>query len=93
MNTEAIKHRLSLMDRRQLELSGVKDVVSFDESNVVLQTVCGMLSVEGEELHVQVLNTESGVVSLEGTVNAVTYYRDESADKNGGNGFFGRLFR
>ena len=70
MNTEAIKHRLTLMDRRQLELSGVKDVVSFDESNVVLQTVCGMLSVEGEELHVQVLNTESGVVSLEGTVNA-----------------------
>ena len=93
MNTEAVKHRLSLLDRRQLELSGVKDVVSFDETNVVLQTVCGMLSVEGEDLHVQVLNTESGVVVLEGTVNAVTYYRDESNDKNGSNGFFGRLFR
>ena len=93
MNTEAVKHRLNLLDRRQMELSGVKDVVSFDDTNVVLQTVCGMLSIEGQELHVQVLNTESGVVTLEGTVNAVTYYRDEDSDKNGNNGFFGRLFR
>ena len=93
MNTETVKHRLSLLDRKQLELSGVKDVVSFDETNVVLETVCGMLSVEGQDLHVQVLNTDAGVVSLDGTVNSVTYYRDESSDKNEGNGFFSRLFR
>ena len=93
MNTEAIKHRLVLLDRKQLELGGVKEVVSFDDTRVVLQTVCGTLSVEGEALHVQVLNTESGVVTLEGTVNSVTYYRDESGDKSGSNGFFSRLFR
>ena len=93
MNTEALKHALSLMDRKQLTLSGVKDVVSFDETNVVLQTVCGMLSIEGQELHVQVMNTETGEVVLAGTVNCMTYYRDESNDKSAGNGFFGRLFR
>ena len=93
MNTEAIKHRLVLLDRKQMELGGVKEVVSFDDTSVVLQTVCGTLSVEGEALHVQVLNTESGVVTLEGTVNSVTYYRDESSDKSGSNGFVSRLFR
>ena len=93
MNTEAVKHRLVLLDRKALELSGVRDVVSFDETNVVLETVCGMLAIEGQELHVQVLNTESGEVALEGSVSAVTYYRDEGGDKNGGNGIFSRLFR
>ena len=47
MNTEAVKHRLVLLDRKALELSGVRDVVSFDETNVVLETVCGMLAIEG----------------------------------------------
>ena len=76
MNSEALKHALSLMDRKQLTLSGVKDVVSFDETNVVLQTVCGMLSIEGQELHVQVMNTETGEV-IEKRAAGLAFFNSE----------------
>ena len=54
---------------------------------------CGMLSVEGQNLHIQVLNTEAGVVTLDGAVDALSYYQTDNSEKSGNTGFFGRLFR
>ena len=98
MNAEAAKinraeHRISLWNRERMEVLGVTDVISFDEQTVTLDTVCGKLAIEGAVLHIHVLNIEQGIVTMDGRVDSVTYYETETKEKDGTNGFFGRLFR
>jgi sporulation protein YabP len=83
---------LFLRDRAQLEIRGVSDVDRFDEESVVLSTVCGTLTVEGSELHIQVLNLEQGIVTLSGKVDALLYFDGKTSEKDEKRGFLGKLF-
>lgn len=83
-------HTLSMRDRKVLEMRGVTDVISFDEETVELSTVCGMLTVEGDGLHVKVLNLAEGIVSLNGTVTALTYSEKNPEEKRPSKLFFGK---
>ena len=80
---------ITLQNRTTLSLDGVSDVLSFDESAVLLQTTLGTLSVEGEGLHILSLALESGIVSMSGKINALFYTERGSGAKGG---FFSRLF-
>ena len=71
-------HDLQLKDRRSLTMSGVTEVVSFDESTVVLQTSLGTLVVQGRELQLKTLSLEGGQVAVEGTVTALIYEEPRS---------------
>ena len=73
MQEEQLPHKLQLNERRQLTMTGVAEVISFDESLVVLQTSLGMLSVQGSELQLKTLSAEGGQVAVEGRVSALTY--------------------
>ena len=75
-------------DRKKLTLSGVKDVISFDDETLLLETVLGRLTVKGAGLHIVNFDTASGDLSAEGKIYAAVYTSDE---KNGG--FFSRVFR
>ena len=59
-------HRLLLEQRKTLSLGGVQDVKSFDENEVLLVTVCGVLTIRGKELHVGRLELEKGEADIEG---------------------------
>ena len=83
---------LFLRDRAQLEIRGVSDVDRFDEETVVLSTVCGTLTVEGNELHIQVLNLVQGIVALSGKVDALLYFDEKTSEKDEKRGFLGKLF-
>ena len=83
---------LFLRDRNLLEARGVTDVLRFDEESVVLSTVCGTLTVEGSSLHIQVLNLEQGIVTVDGKVDALLYFDTEPSGKVEKSGFFGKLF-
>jgi sporulation protein YabP len=65
-------------ERREITVSGVSDVISFDETNVRLVTTCGVLNLEGESLRIHVLNTKDGTVAVTGQLNGVLY---EDPDK------------
>ena len=78
--------KLSLEGRERLTVTGVTDVDRFDEAAVVLQTTQGTLIVRGEGLHMQTLSLEGGEVSIDGTVDSLTYEDASPA------GFFARLF-
>ncbi len=98
MNAEAAKenranHRITLEAREGVQVRGVTDVISFDEETVVLHTVCGGLTVEGESLHVQVLDMEAGIVTMDGRIDSVTYFEQETKDTREKTGFFGKIFR
>ena len=68
-----LPHKLTLNERRQLSMSGVTEVVSFDESAVVLRTALGTLAVHGKDLQLKTLSLEGGQVAVDGTVSALIY--------------------
>ena len=84
------KSTLTLQNRKTLSLDGVTDVLSFDESTVLLKTALGTLTVEGVGLHILLLDLESGRVTLEGSVSAL-FYTEKSTGGKGG--FFSRMVR
>ena len=66
-------HNIVLEDRGKLTVSGVEDVASFDESEVVMSTVCGSLIVRGSELKIDRLSLDTGDVALTGLITALDY--------------------
>lgn len=73
MAEEQLPHKLQLNERRQLTMTGVTEVVSFEDSAVVLQTSLGTLIVQGRELQLKTLSLEGGQVSVDGTVSSLVY--------------------
>ena len=84
----AAYHRLQLEGREKLSVSGVEDVVRFDENCIVTTTSAGTLIITGEELHIGKLSLDGGEMQVDGRIDAVTY---EDAPVQSG-GFFARLF-
>ena len=70
---DQMPHKLQLNERRQLTMTGVTEVVSFDEGAVILQTSLGALVVQGRELQLKTLSLEGGQVAVDGNISALTY--------------------
>lgn len=83
-----LPHRLVLDERKNLSVSGVEEVVNFDESQVSVQTVKGILQVRGEGLRVERLEKNAGELTISGLVTELEY-----EETGPGAGFWGRLFR
>ena len=76
-----ISQRLVLNGRQSLGISGVVDVISFDESGAVLKTELGTLMIDGEELHVTKLDIANGNIDLDGKINGMFF--SDSRDQKG----------
>lgn len=87
MATEQIPlpHKVTLSDRKKLTVTGVSEVVSFEETAVQVETSQGSLMVHGSGLRLKNLSPESGQLEITGTVEALVY---EERRRKGG--FFGR---
>ena len=81
MEKECLPHKLSLDGRSRLGVTGVTDVLSFDEGAVLLRTEMGILTVQGRELRLKTLSPEGGQVTVEGTVSSLVY--EEPRTKGG----------
>jgi sporulation protein YabP len=84
-------HKLTLFMRRSCQLTGITDVISFDEQEVVLDTEMGSMILTGEQLHVTGLSLETGEVSLEGRVDGIRYM--EGSVKKTGESLWKRLWK
>ena len=89
LQKEKCQQVLELKMRKHLEVNGVIDVIRFDDTSVVLQTVCGELTVEGNGLKMSVLDKDKGVVSLDGQVDSIYYSEETNETKKR---LFGRIF-
>jgi sporulation protein YabP len=69
--------------RNGMYIDGVSDVISFDEGGVVLTTSCGNMAIEGEQLHVTVLNITDGIVEISGKIGGLYYFKYKPAVKSG----------
>lgn len=66
-------HRLTLSERSHLTVTGVEEVVSFEDTAVVLQTTLGTLTVQGSTLQLKTLSSEGGQVEVDGSVTSLAY--------------------
>lgn len=87
MAEEGLSHKLCLENRKKLTMTGVSEVISFDDASVVLHTGMGTLVVQGSELQLKTLTLEGGNVVVEGQVSSLVY---EQAARSGG--WWSRLF-
>ena len=84
-------HSLSIQNREGAHLEGILEVIRFDENEVLLETVCGTLSIDGDGLHLSEWNAERGSAVLEGRIDAVTYFNKKQDDAKPHTGLFSKL--
>ena len=83
-----MSHKLTLLERKKLTVTGVTEVISFDENEALLRTPLGALVVQGEQLQLKNLSPEEGQVGVEGQITALLYEEPRT-----GGGFLRRLFK
>jgi sporulation protein YabP len=86
-----VEHDVIMRGRKLLDITGVKQVESFDNEEFILETVMGFLSIRGQNLQMKNLDVEKGIVSIKGKVFDLVYVDDQSGDK--AKGFFSKIFR
>lgn len=90
MTGETLKfpHKLTLNERSKLTLTGVTEVVSFDETAVALHTALGILEIQGQDLKIKSLSPEGGQMEVSGRICGLFY---DEPKENGG--FWRRLWK
>lgn len=83
MNTGVIQN-LILENRGKLSISGVLDVLSFDDQVVIVETELGLLTVKGENLRINKLSIDTSEVIVEGDIGSLSYSENKSVDKSKG---------
>ena len=78
---EEIKHDVLIKSRQRMEMTGVCDVSSFDEAEIVVQTGSSGVSIEGENLKIEKFNSENGELILNGSINGMFYYEKKPPKK------------
>ena len=84
----AAEHRLEIVGRERLTVSGVEDVDRFDETGIVMSTSAGTLVIAGEDLHIGKLSLDGGELHVDGRIDSISYEDEGQARR----GFLGRLF-
>ena len=76
-------HRLNMEDRKRLEMTGISDVISFDLNKILLETDYGVVTVKGDNLHVNRLSVEKGELDIDGSIQSLEYSEVSSFGKKG----------
>lgn len=84
----ALSHDVRLTGRRELEITGVTRVETFDVNAFELATSEGGLYIEGDALHMKRFDVEAGIVRIEGKITSLAY-ADDGKRRNP----FGRLWK
>ncbi|MBO5478941.1 MAG: sporulation protein YabP [Clostridia bacterium] len=89
--TNNIVQNLVLENRGKLSVSGVLDVLSFDDQIVIIETELGLLTIKGEDLRINKLSIDTSEVVVEGDIYNMGYSEKDMDKKSGG--FLGKIFK
>lgn len=81
-------HRFSLVERQLLKMEGVKEIMTFDDRSITMETLLGPLVIKGKELNIKAVDLEEGYLQLEGFMNSLEY-----VSKGKGKGFWARFLK
>ena len=90
LNTSVIQN-LVLENREKLSVSGVLDVLSFDDQVVIVETELGLLNIKGENLRINKLSIDTSEVVVEGEIYSL-FYSDKGSDKKSSS-LIGKIFK
>ena len=91
-NYTTYNHSINLIERKNVLVTGVKKIESFDEFEFIMDTIMGMLNIKGEGLELIKLDTIQGEVSIKGLINSFSYNDNEKNNKKE-TGIMSRLFK
>jgi len=87
----SVVQNLILENRGKLTITGVLDVLSFDDQLVVLETELGLLTVKGDNIRINKLSIDASEVIIEGEINNMAYSEKDINSKN--SSFMSKLFK
>ena len=90
-NNINIMQNLVLENREKLNVTGINEILSFDDQVVILSTELGMLTVKGSELKINKLNIDESEVKIEGNIINIGYSQNIDDKKN--DSIFSKIFR
>ena len=90
-NNINIMQNVVLENREKLNVTGINDIISFDDQVVILSTDLGMLTVKGSELKINKLNIDESEVKIERNIASISYRQDSPERKN--ERIFSKIFK
>ena len=91
-NAKKMSHDLQMKNRHECQITGVQDVRSYEPKEVVVITEDSILTIKGENLHVNRLSIEQGELDLEGIFQSFVYTKHTTLAQKGEN-LLSRMFR
>src|SRR5690554_4694346 len=88
---EKKEHKVTVINRNEIEIHGVKEVDSFDHEEFLLETIMGYLVIRGQQLQLKSLHVEDGIVQISGKVYEMVYVDEETQER--AKGLFSKLFK
>ena len=88
----SFNHGISVAERKNIVVSGVKKIESFDDNEFLMDTTLGFLTIKGESLEIIKLDTYQGNVSIKGRVDSLMYL-DENLKKDKDSSLLNKLFK
>lgn len=85
------EHDVIMRGRKLLDITGVKQVESFDNEEFLLDTVMGALAIRGQNLQMKNLDVDKGIVSIKGRIYDIIYLDEQQTEK--AKGLFSKLFK
>ena len=86
-----VSHQLQISERKQIMLTGIKKIYSFDNEEFLMESTMGMILLKGSELEIIKLDTHDGNVSIKGHIDSFTYMDDSKKLKE--ESFISKLFK
>ena len=84
-------HELKLIDRREIALTGIKKITSFDSEEFLLESNMGLILIKGTNLEIMRLDAHDGNLKIKGKINSFTYL--DSKDKDKEESLLSKLFK
>lgn len=87
-----VNHSINIVERKNINITGVKKIDSFDNEEFLLETNMGYIVIKGKELEIVKLDTYQGNVSIKGKINSLSYM-ESSKKETKDEGMFSKLFK
>lgn len=90
LNNQVLKHQVTLTNRKELFIEGVKSIQSFDSSEFLIETIMGYMVIKGRGLMLGKMDNDNEELSIKGEVSSMEYV---NANKDKANGLLKKLFK
>lgn len=85
----ALNHNITINERKNIMITGVKKIDSFDNEEFLLETTMGNIVIKGSDLEIVKLDTYQGSVSIKGVIISLSYSDGGKKEE----GVFSKLFK